>query len=308
MVALTRALVGILHVGEPSLAQAISSAASQEHVEATVHLIGHRPKWDAHHELFEYFSSAGRDFDLLVKLDADMELLHPRLLAASGDLFARHDRVDHIILGVDDWLSGERIMGMSIWRGGVFWKAPPPDLFTDMAPSSARDRLKLIDLGRPLIAHATSPSIVQSFRYGAHRALKAARTRKASRLDRLESFVRFVATNPHPARVLALAAAEAAILDPDVGRRFVDDVTGIDEEDESRLRDRARHLDDLEASMLSLIDGLRVESPQEASSSPARIGLVERSRASINRRLSAPPLDRPRLRAEFVASLDALAD
>lgn len=303
--ALTRALVGILHVGEPSLVQAIASVKSQERVTSTVHLIGHRPKWDAHRELFNHFSTEGRDYELLVKLDADMELLHPRLLAASGDILARHRRVDHIVFGVDDWLSGERIMGMSIWRGGVWWKAPPPDLFTDLAPSSARNRLKLIDLGRPLVAHAQSPSASQAFRYGAHRALKAAQTGKTSRLDRLEAFVRFTITDPHPTRVLALAAVEAALLDVAFGRRFVDGLESITEDDESRLRDRARHLEGLERSVLSHIDGLRTRSTPDVTAAPARVGLVARARDSMRRRLSPSPLDAQGLRDEFVASLDA---
>jgi hypothetical protein len=308
MVALTRALVGILHVGEPSLAQAIASVESQERVTSTVHLIGHRPKWDAHRELFEHFSTAGRDYGLLVKLDADMELLHPRLLAASGEILARHRRVDHLVFGVDDWLSGERIMGMSIWRGGVRWEAPPPDLFTDLAPSSARDRLKLMDLGRPLVAHAQSPSASQAFRYGAHRALKAARTGKASRLDRLESFVRFTVTDPHPTRVLALAAVEAALLDVAFGRRLVDGLETITGDDESRLRDRALQLDELQRSVITHIDGLRSRSTSGVQAPPARVGPAARVRDSVRRRLSPPPLDAQRLREEFVASLDAPSD
>lgn len=306
--ALIRALVGILHVGESSLPKAIASVESQQQVEPIIHLIGHRPKWDAHRELFDHFSAVGGDYELMVKLDADMEILHPRLLAASGDILARHLRVDHIVFGVDDWLSGERIMGISIWRGGVRWETPPPDLFTDLAPSTARDRLKLIDLGRPLVAHAQSPSASQAFRYGAHRALKAARTGKASRLDRLESFVRFTVRDPHPTRVLALAAAEAALLDVAFGRRLVDGLEAVTSDDALRLRDRAHQLDELVRSVITQIDGLRSRSTSGVQAPPARVGLAARARDSVRRRLSPPPLDAQRLKEEFVASLDELSD
>ena len=302
--ALIRALVGVLHVGEPSLMQAIDSVDAQERVDSTLHLIGHLPKWDAHRALFNHFTSEGEAYDVMVKLDADMEILHPRLLAASGDLFARHQRVDHIVFGVDDWLSGERIMGMSIWRGGVRWEGPPPDLFTDLAPSSARGRLKLMDLDRPLVAHAQSPSETQALRYGAHRALKAARTGKASRLDRLEAFVHFTTTNPDPIRVLALAAAEAALLDPAFGRKMVDGLTTVTENDLSRLRGRAQHPHEIERSLLLQIERIRATRFPGAPPAPTPTGLLDRARGSLRRRLSPPPLDTQRLRAEFVASLD----
>lgn len=304
-----RALIGMLHTGEPSMPAAIRSVEEQQDVDTTLDLIGPLPKWEAHRKLFERFSADGGAHELLVKLDADMELLEPQLLSAAALLMRRHRRLDHIVLGVDDWLSRERIMGLSIWRGGVTWAEPPPDLFTDLAHTDVRDRLKLIDAGRPLVAHARQPSEMQSIRYGAHRATKAMRTRKRTRLQRLRAFAHVVTEDPAPERRLALAAIEAALTDEALGRSLVDGDRPTPDAVLAALQERAAQLDALAGSVLALIDDVEASGEEIHERSMTGQRLVGRPHLSrlraIGQRLTVrTPFDPGQARAEFLAHLD----
>ncbi len=214
-----RALAGILYVGETSLPRALACLDQQQGVELRTVMIGHHPFADAHRHLYRTFDERRREHDVLVKVDADMEIVEPRLLHALGAIFERYEPLDQVIIGVDDWLSGERINGMQAWRNGTRWRSAPSALFADLPETSARTKLKVLDPPYPLVLHATSPSAAQSLRYGAQRGLKVVETLKRSRLDRMESFVRFAAANPAPERSLAVAGAEVALFDLDLARR-----------------------------------------------------------------------------------------
>jgi hypothetical protein len=284
-----RVFVGMLHVGEPRLASAVRRAETQEAVQVTMSLIGDLPKWAAHEELFRRFTVMGPDFDVLVKLDADMEIVHPRLFAAVAAVFDADPGLDHIILGVDDWLSGETVQGIQFWRGGVRWDEPPPDLFTDLPASSARRGWSFIRTGIPLVVHAEDPSDLQALRYGAHRALKAANTHKSGRRHRLEAFARFAAQNPAPQRLLALAAVEAALLDEETGRELVDGTQPVRTALIEQLGERSRDVPDLLDSVLRQTAALQAVEA-DGSPPPSRSSL-HRVAARIRSRLAAPTPD-----------------
>lgn len=215
-------LVGLLHVGEPSVSRVRQKIRAQADVDVEVIEISHQTKWEGHRRLFHTFSSASPRHDALVKIDADMELAHPRLLHAIGQVFRSEDDLDHLIIGVDDWYSGRRIQGMNAWRRGVRWISPPPDLFTDLATNTARTKLKVIDIGRPLVLHAVDPSDEQAVRYGLQRGLKAIATGKASRIGRLREVVDYAEQEPERGRLLAVAAIGLALADPPSARSLLD--------------------------------------------------------------------------------------
>ena len=215
-------LVGVLHVDEPSLPRVRERILAQVDVDVTLVEVANLPERAAHARLYELFSTAGPEHDALVKVDADMELVEPRLLAALGSLFRRHRGLDHVIVGVDDWFSGRRIQGMNAWRNGVRWTAPPPELFTDLPDNTVRTKLKVMDVGRPLVLHAADPSDLQAVRYGLHRGLKAVATGKASRLSRLVDVVDHAAAEPARGRLLAVAAIGLALRDDGAARTLLD--------------------------------------------------------------------------------------
>lgn len=299
----------MLQTGEQELPAAIQSVEQQQGIENTLVVIGPLPKWEAHRRLFQRFSDDAGNHDLLVKLDADMEILEPRLLSAAALLMRTNRRLDHLVLGVDDWLSTDRIMGLSIWRSGVKWE-PPPDLFTDLAQSDARDRLKLMDCGRPLVAHARNPSEAQAVRYGAHRAAKAALSRKRTRLQRLGRFAEVVAHSPAQQRRLALAAVEATLVDQHLGRRLVDGDSPVPDAVMAKLRSRAEELESLVKSVHTLIDAVKragdeVHETRLTGQEPRTSSPESRARAALARISLRRPIDRERALAQLLSHLDS---
>ncbi len=302
-------LVGMLHVGEPSVARVRERIRAQQDVDVELREFAHLPEREAHARLYATFDAADERHDALVKVDADMELVEPRLLHAIATLFVRHPGLDHVLIGVDDWFSGRRIQGMSAWRRGVRWTSPPPDLFTDLPTNTVRTKLKLMDVGLPLVLHATDPTDEQAIRYGLHRGLKAVATGKSSRIERLLNVVDHAAAAPERGRLLAVAAMELAFVDGAAATRLLaatspaDGVWGT-------IVERAASGDLCSSVRARLEDGTTTGSDHVAVAPVTRrTSFLRRVRCAARRitrdRDEAANLDVAQLRAEFLTLLEA---
>lgn len=305
------ALVGILYAGEPSLFRVLTCLETQESVALRTVLIGHHPFAEAHERLYNIFDARRAEHDVFVKVDADMEIVEPRLLAALGETFQTNPTLDEIILGVDDWMSGERIMGMVAWRRGTRWKDAPSPLFADLPATAVRSTLKIMDAPRPLVLHATFPSVAQSLRYGAQRGLKAVETSKMSRIRRLQDFVRFAQANPARERLLATAAVEVSLEDEGLAGRCLFGLSQLSQSDLDRLSERADS-EDLCATTLMKLNDLSEHSSlmSAAPIEPRDSGDIRHSRRmslAVKRRLlrrSSSNVDMPRIRSELLRLLE----
>jgi hypothetical protein len=313
-------LVGMLHVGEPSLPRVREYLRAQVDVDVEVLEVAHLPEREAHERLYAAFDAADARFDALVKVDADMELVEPRLLHAIAILFRGHQELDHLLLGVDDWFSGRHIQGLTAWRRGVRWTSPPPELFTDLPTNSVRTKLKIMDAGRPLVLHASDPTDEQAARYGLHRGLKAVATGKASRIGRLTEFVDHAESDPARGRRIAVAAIDLALEHEEIARRLLDSAGS----DESGLRALVSRSEDVglfsrtRARIESLMpiaaagNPLALDAEQAASDAGGRPrSLTGNVREHMGRLLRGRvvseigTIDDAALRAEFIALLDS---
>jgi len=216
-----RVLVGVLSVGEPSLPRALQSVREQSAVATEILEFRDLPERQAHRELFAALSERGAAFDMLVKVDADMEILHPRLFVAVGKLFAAFPRVDFVPLAVDDWFTRTQIGSLNFWRGGVQWTGTTPELFTDRGSNSVRKELPLLSIDEPLVHHAYQPTTAQAVRYGAHRALKARVANNLRRVDELARAVDAWGDEPTPERAMAVFAISTALRDAAAGEQLL---------------------------------------------------------------------------------------
>ena len=229
----------MVYAGELSLHTTIASINSQENVVPRFVIIGNHPKHQAHERLYTVLNRYRNEHDFMIFLGADMELVRPSLLAGLGRLFDEFPRVEHILLGVQDWYSGEPQLGVNVWRRGVRHGSSPNALFTDLARNSARCRLKLERPEIPLILHGVDPSEAQAVRYGAQRGMKAAASGKDSRWERLADLVEYIAKEPKPQRMLALAGVEASLVDRALGARCIGAAERLREHDLTDLRERS---------------------------------------------------------------------
>ena len=248
----TSVLACVLYTGEPSLASALKSLETQRDVDVRLIMIGYHPKHQAHKRLFETLNRYEAEHEFSIFLGADMELVEPRLLASLTAVYRQFPTLDEVMLGVNDWYSGEPQLGVLSWRRGVRHTLPRSSLFTDVTQSKVRSRVKIHPPLKPLILHGVDPSEIQAIRYGAQRGSKAAVSGKASRWERLEQFVEFAAANPHSGRRLALAGVLLSLEDADLGMRCISGEVPLSSDDLNRIRsvaDSPHLVDDLNSLM-----------------------------------------------------------
>lgn len=312
-------LIGMLHVGEPSLPRVRDHLRAQVDVDVELLEIAHLPERAAHERLYAAFDAADARHGALVKVDADMELVEPRLLHAIAVLFRRHPELDHVLLGVDDWFSGRRIQGLNAWRRGVRWTSPPPELFTDLPTNSARTKLKIMDAGRSFVLHASDPTDEQAARYGLHRGLKAVATGKSSRIGRLSEFVDHAESDPERGRRIAVAAIHLALEDEQAAHRLLASA-GSDATALSLLIARAEDADLFLRARTSIAELTRVAAaidplttddgqidPDPGAGSSSLIFSVRKLASQLRHVLLGSrddAVDAAALRAEFLALLD----
>ncbi len=230
----------ILYAGEPSLQLAIESVESQSDVVPRFLVIGNHPKRQAHDRLFQSLNRYSDDHDFSIFLGADMEIANRLLFSALGGLFDEFLWLDHVLLGVDDWYSGEHQLGVNVWRRGIRHTSTPNGVFTDIVSNSARTRLKIARPSVPLIIHGINPSARQAVRYGAQRGMKAAALGKESRWNRLAQLVEFAATHPDPKRRLALAGLKIALTDRELGRTCIAGTVALEQQETARIEEIAQ--------------------------------------------------------------------
>jgi hypothetical protein len=170
----------------------------------------------AHKALYCEIARSREEFDLFIKLDADMVLRGHESLRQLVEFFRERPGLDHATFALDDWFSGMRLMGLHAYSNRANWAGPDDALFTDPPPDIPGYRLRVHSAPSPIATHCSDPSPYQAFHFGVHRALKALqpgrfwiRYRQSRIQWRLLSRVweRFEATRDH--RIgLALQGAE----------------------------------------------------------------------------------------------------
>ncbi len=167
-----RVLVGTLYTGENEFGQCKHSLQRQTHTDWEHVVYEHLPNKEAHDRLYRTFMEQSEDFDLFLKLDADMVFRSEDSLQTLVDLFKREPELDHALLAVHDWASDTLIMGLHAYSNRVVWEASEEDLFVDHSPFIPGKRLSTKRSPAPIVDHSPDPSPFQAFRFGVHRALK----------------------------------------------------------------------------------------------------------------------------------------
>jgi hypothetical protein len=168
-----RILVGTLACGEHELERSLASLASQRYERVEQRILRDLPNREAHRRLYATFEECAADFDLFLKLDADMVFRGPDALARVAELFRERPDIDHAELAVHDWFSDGLILGQHVYRSGVTWPGASEDLFVDVHARYGGARLELWEDPAPLVDHSPDPAPYQAFVFGVHRALKA---------------------------------------------------------------------------------------------------------------------------------------
>lgn len=168
-----RILFGTLNSGENEFERCLESLRAQHYSNWELKVFEHLPKKLALDTLYRAFMDRSAEFDLFVKLDADMVFLHSDCLIEIIRLFEERSSVDHIEMLLQDWFTDSLTMGLHVFSNRAVWRFSDEGLFTDIPPSVPGVRWSLFDKPAPLVIHSPDPSPFQAFHFGVHRALKA---------------------------------------------------------------------------------------------------------------------------------------
>ncbi len=167
-----RILVGTLYSGESEFRDCVAAVQRQTMRDFEHFVIEGLPKREAHDALYGRFMERADEFDLFLKLDADMVIISCELFARIVERFRANSEMDVLTIEVRDFLSDRQIDGLHVFRNTVRWEKRDNEIFTDrhtVPPERCvYDRTQLA----PAAIHCGNPSPFQAFHYGLHRALK----------------------------------------------------------------------------------------------------------------------------------------
>ena len=167
-----RILVGTLYCGENEF-EALKESLQEQTYTHWEHIVyKNLPNKEAHDQLYRTFMEQQDDFDLFLKLDADMVFRSSEGLRRIVDLFRETDELDHLTLAVRDWYSDSLIEGLHTFSDRARWDTGDESRFVDPSPTIPGQKRKLWSAPAPVVNHSPDPSPFQAFRFGVHRALK----------------------------------------------------------------------------------------------------------------------------------------
>jgi hypothetical protein len=168
-----RVLIGMLRTDEQEYHASVAMLEAQTYQRWDRVEIRNQPNRQAHEALYSLFMARASDFDLFVKLDADMVFRRRDSLESLVKYMEAHPDVDHAQFVVSDWLSGQLIEGLNVFTPRVRWTFGSEELFTDTTPAVMGRAVTVWSAPAPFVDHAPDPSLHQAFSTGIHRALKA---------------------------------------------------------------------------------------------------------------------------------------
>lgn len=165
-------LILSLYSGENEIEDSIASLEKQTYSLWSQEVFRFLPNAEAHKALYSRIMAAREEFDLFVKLDADVVLNRPTALSEMVQEFEKAPDLDHGIFGLADWASKQTILGLHCFSNRAFWPESEEAFFVDPNPEIPGKRRIFRENPVPLASHMPNPSLAEAFLFGWHRALK----------------------------------------------------------------------------------------------------------------------------------------
>lgn len=164
--------MGTLYCGENEFEALEQSLRSQSYPHWEHVVYENLSNKEAHDRLYRTFMEEQDDFDLFLKLDADMIFRTDEGLEQIVQIFEENSDLDHLTLAVRDWYSNSLIEGLHTFSDRARWETGEESRFVDPSPIILGERQKQWTDPAPVVDHSPDPSPFQAFRFGVHRALK----------------------------------------------------------------------------------------------------------------------------------------
>lgn len=168
-----RVLILTLYSGENEFDACVESIRQQTYSNNKHVVIGGLGNLEAHRACYSKIMSSRDEFDLFLKLDADMVFRSKTKLEEMVGVFLANSGMDHVVFSVRDWLADMELIGAHMFSSRARWVFDSETLFVDPDPMIPGKKLKIIRREpAPVAWHNGDPSCFQSFHFGVHRALK----------------------------------------------------------------------------------------------------------------------------------------
>ena len=167
-----RIYVGTLYTIENEFDECVQSINAQTYRDFDHFIFKNLPNKEAHMTLFQSFLDRKSEYDVLVKIDADMVLASDTLFQDIVDKLQINKWLDLLSIAVHDFFSNQMIWGLNAFCNSVHWNLKDENLFVDI-PDVPPEKYLMDDRDlAPAAFHCKNPSPYQSFHYGVHRGLK----------------------------------------------------------------------------------------------------------------------------------------
>jgi hypothetical protein len=181
-------LVGTLFTIENEFSECVNAINSQTYRKFEHIIIKNLPNKEAHDKLYSSFMQRANEFDLFIKVDADMVIQDENLFKKIVKKFEENNWLHELIIAVYDFFSAQLISGMHVFRNSVQWEKTEENLFVDRSPVQHRNKLYDSNSLASAVIHCKNPSSFQSFHYGIHKALKILQPKK---LNKQRSYINY---------------------------------------------------------------------------------------------------------------------
>jgi hypothetical protein len=169
-----RVFVGTLYSGENEYDECVASIQRQTFRDFDHFVFKNLPNKEAHHALFKSFLERADEYDVLIKIDADVVLASDTILDRIVHKMRRDGGIDILAVAVHDFFTDQLInAGMATYRNTVRWDYSRETMFVDIA--EVRPGREVYDDKElaPAGVHCKNPAPWQAFHYGLHRGLKS---------------------------------------------------------------------------------------------------------------------------------------
>jgi hypothetical protein len=167
-----RLFVGTLFSGENEFEECITSITKQTYKNYKHFIFKNLSKKGGHEILFQTFMGCANEYDILIKVDADMVIEDSNFFEKVIEKFNNSQLLSVLTIAVHDFFSDRLIIGLPTYRNNVKWRVSGENLFMEIPPVS-QDQIiaDFVELA-PAAVHCKNPSPFQAFHYGMHRGLK----------------------------------------------------------------------------------------------------------------------------------------
>jgi len=166
-----RVLVGTLVTIEKEFEACVESIARQTYRNYHHVVFRDLESLAAQRMLYGTFMERAAEFDLLMRVDADMVIENPQFFAWIVEQMTRRPSIEMLSIDIHDYFTDRLITGLHTYRSTVTFSVDDPIQPDRVVVAKQHQQIERSAIGFG-VRHCTDPSPLQALHYGIHRGVK----------------------------------------------------------------------------------------------------------------------------------------